>query len=67
MNPEIMKQAGFGEEVKLVNQGYCPFCHKKVNTLDFRDALSIREFEISGICQSCQNETFRQKEYDVIP
>ena len=58
MNPEIMKQAGFEKEVELVNAGYCPFCHQKINTLDFINAISIREFEISGLCQKCQNEFF---------
>jgi len=43
---------------KLVLAGKCPLCKKSINEEDFRDALSIREYSISGICQSCQDSTF---------
>lgn len=59
MNQEIMKAAGFGKEVELVNQHYCPFCRVKVNPKkDFRDELSRKEYKISGLCQSCQDKMF---------
>ena len=33
-----------------------PFgCGKPVNGLDFRDALSAKEYQISGLCQACQD------------
>ena len=35
----------------------CPFCNKEVT--GFKDSLSLREFEISGLCQKCQDETFK--------
>jgi hypothetical protein len=35
----------------------CPLC-KDVIT-GFRDALSKREYEISGMCQNCQDEVFK--------
>jgi uncharacterized CHY-type Zn-finger protein len=60
VNKEIMKQAGFGEEVKAVEQGLCPFCKKPINQEDFRDALSRKEFTISGLCQKCQDEFFKE-------
>ena len=34
----------------------CPFCKKAVG--EFRNALSKREYEISGLCQSCQDDFF---------
>jgi hypothetical protein len=34
----------------------CPFC--KQDVLGFRDALSQREHQISGLCQKCQDEMF---------
>ena len=37
----------------------CPFCNKEVT--GFKDSLSLREFEISGLCQKCQDETFKQE------
>lgn len=58
MNPEIMKQAGFEKELEKVRQGICPFCNRKVDPLKFQDESSRKEFTISGLCQSCQNEFF---------
>lgn len=58
MNDEIMRQAGFGEEVRKTKLGMCPFCSKPVNMEDFRDDLSRKEFTISGLCQQCQDDFF---------
>lgn len=58
MNKRILQQAGFGEEVKAVEQGVCPLCKHKVDKDEFRDAISLKEFEISGLCQSCQDDIF---------
>lgn len=58
MNKKILQQAGFGEEVKAVEQGDCPLCRRKVDKDKFRDELSRKEFEISGLCQSCQDDIF---------
>ena len=58
MNPYIMRQTGFGEEVDAVNQGLCPFCRQEVGPDDFKNALSKKEYFISGLCQSCQDEMF---------
>ena len=58
MNKRILQQAGFGEDVKAVERGDCPLCKRKVDKDEFRDAISRREFEISGLCQSCQDDIF---------
>lgn len=58
MNKKILQQTGFGEEVKAVEQGDCPLCKHKVDKDEFRDELSRKEFEISGLCQSCQDDIF---------
>ena len=58
MNKEIMKQAGFREEVKLVEQWFCPLCKEKVKIEDFKDEISVKELKISGLCQKCQDKTF---------
>lgn len=34
---------------------------------DFRDDLSLREYRISGMCQACQDDTFRSCDEDVDP
>ena len=58
MNLNIMRKAGFGEEMDAVEKGNCPFCFKPINMDDFRDDESIAEYNISGICQSCQDQTY---------
>ena len=58
MNKELMKQAGFGRQVKAVEQGKCPFCGKTVESDEFRDDISKEEFKISGLCQKCQDNVF---------
>lgn len=39
-------------------ENICVSCHKNVG--DFRDSLSEREFNISGLCQECQDEIFTE-------
>lgn len=56
MNRDIMQAAGFGKELELIDSGKCPFCKKEVG--EFRDALSRKEFSISGLCQKCQDKVF---------
>lgn len=58
MNKNIMKQAGFAEEVKDVEQKRCPFCKEDIRPEDFRNRISKKEYLISGLCQKCQDETF---------
>lgn len=58
MNKELMKQAGFGKQVKAVEQGKCPICQKDINTKEFKNAISLKEYKISGMCQSCQDSIF---------
>lgn len=53
MNRKIMEAMGFNKELKRINAGFCPTCGKEIGA--FRDALSKREFEISGMCQVCQD------------
>lgn len=60
MNKDIMKTLGFDEELARVAENKCPICNKPIGV--FRDALSKREFEISGICQECQDKVFGERE-----
>ena len=58
MNEELIK-AFFPNEVELVKQNKCPFCKKDIDVeTEFRDSLSKREYNISGLCQKCQDKTF---------
>ena len=40
--------------------GKCPFCGKNMDNATFRDKKSRKEFEISGICQECQDKHFKE-------
>ena len=35
----------------------CNWCDKPV--VEFKDAISAKEYAISGMCQTCQDKTFR--------
>ena len=41
-----------------ISLGKCVFCHSEVYVNSFKDKLSLKEFKISCICQSCQDEFF---------
>ena len=59
MNKNIMKKV-FPVETERVEMGKCPFCDEFVVKEDFKDDLSLREFNISGMCQKCQDEFFTE-------
>jgi len=65
MNKDIMRQAGFGKEVESVERGLCPICENAIDPNAFNDALSRKEFAISGLCQNCQDEVFSEEEEEV--
>ena len=50
--------AGFNRK-KAITEKSCVFCNKEVTLDSFKDELSLKEFHISGICQPCQDETFK--------
>lgn len=56
-----LRALGFGSEVDRVEQGMCPFCGEPVKEEDFRDDISRKEYEMSGMCQACQDNTFDQE------
>ena len=62
MNKDIMRQAGFEKEVMMVEHSVCPNCCKPIEDpyllTCFRNDISRKEFEISGMCQKCQDEFF---------
>lgn len=49
---------GFSKEVKRVELGLCPACKDPIRTEDFKDPLSFKEYNISGLCQKCQDSIF---------
>lgn len=57
-NSLASKPIGFVDKARplLVLRGFCPDCAEPVESL--RDELSMREWRISGLCQSCQDSLF---------
>ena len=45
-----------GKHSKNISNNICNGCGEDV--LNFRDALSNREYQISGMCQKCQDSIF---------
>jgi hypothetical protein len=55
-----MRKLGFDKEIDRIEKGECPFCGKKIDpNTEYRDRLSRKEYELSGMCQKCQDQTFR--------
>lgn len=50
---DLMETAGIARA-----SGMCPLCGEEINQSDFRDTLSVKEFGISGMCQTCQDSIF---------
>lgn len=62
MNKDIMSALGFDKELKLVQEGKCPFCGESIKGPSaFRDEISRKEYKISGLCQECQDSIFGVK------
>lgn len=59
MNKDILRQAGFNEEIDAIEHGFCPICKEVISIDEFKDALSLKEYRISGLCQECQDKIFK--------
>lgn len=49
---------------KSIKAQLCPDCDKPISPEDFRDKESRKEYQISGLCQKCQDNFFNSKEPD---
>lgn len=49
------------DRVEIIHNKRCVTCDR-VMVLPFRDAISVREYTISGMCQVCQDEMFSGEE-----
>ena len=58
MNKDIMRKAGFNKEIDRIEAKKCPFCGKTIDLKAFRSQADRREYDISGLCQKCQDRTF---------
>lgn len=46
------------KKIRITPDGVCPFCGKDIDMDEFKDTSSKKEFELSGLCQSCQDDFF---------
>ena len=61
MDMEWLKEKLASKE-QAIEDGICNLCGEPV--LSFEDAISEREYAISGTCQNCQNEVFNKEDED---
>ena len=59
MNQLIYELTGIDTN-KAIETRVCPFCGKPA--VEFRDEVSAKEADISGLCQQCQDEVFGSEE-----
>jgi len=64
-SPKITKfldkltEGGFGKKQSEAKQeNICTTCGKPIYPKDFRNLVSIREYDITGNCQKCQDDFF---------
>lgn len=57
---DFMEKLGFSEQVNRLKKDMCLDCGDTIVMTEFKDRLSIREYNISGRCQRCQDEVFRE-------
>ena len=56
---EEISMAFFGRSVSLAKAGnQCVCCGKSAT--EFRDEISKREYQITSLCQKCQDEVFAE-------
>lgn len=48
----------YPEKDEMIKQHKCADCGKKIVSSDFKDKLSKKEYECSGLCQDCQDKIF---------
>lgn len=63
-SPEILDaiETLFPGTARKIATGKCPSCEFPVGS--FRDEVSLKEYEISGLCQTCQDEIFGEDVLD---
>ena len=62
--PDLSKPlfAMFPDAADAVIRGECIPCGStEIRDCDFRDEISKREYSISGMCQTCQDEIFQSE------
>jgi hypothetical protein len=60
LKPDIEKPVFrlYKDAALKIKSNQCPTCSKYIVETQFKDAESVREFGISGMCQECQDSVF---------
>ena len=53
-----MDNFGFQINLDLIKEGKCPWCKKEINFKDFKSKKFKKDFTLTGLCQSCQDDFF---------
>jgi len=56
------KARKFQEMIRAAAKGLCPFCRCRPKLYEFDSPVSIHEFQMSGLCQRCQDTFFEESE-----
>jgi hypothetical protein len=56
---EAINHIFFGSQ-DAINNDKCPICNEDIK--EFRDSISKEEYELSGMCQDCQDLVFSDRE-----
>jgi hypothetical protein len=57
---ELTSFFGYGNKEVSIDLDTCVFCGNQVDIEGFKDAESVKEFYISGLCQQCQDRIFEE-------
>jgi len=52
----ILRQAGQGARIDLIEKGFCPTCKQRVNINLLKTPKSKKIFEDTGMCIDCQKK-----------
>jgi len=58
VNQEKVLRYIFPKEMKNRDEKCCPFCGEQIDINMFKNKLSMDEYNISGLCQKCQDKFF---------
>lgn len=65
--PDLSKPAFsiFPHAADRVMAGLCVTCDsRRLRGIDFRDDISRKEYSISGMCQECQDQVYKEPNWD---
>lgn len=60
----LLRAIGYNVAVDRVERARCAFCDTPIRLEDFKDQKDLDEYNISGLCQTCQDLMFLDKDDD---